>query len=105
CYGDEKGSNNTHILSRVKNLSRAVYNCSEAWMNFGNADLILNGRRGSCKQNNYEKRILDSFTQNNYEKEVLIRKKNISTKLVEFVIDEFETFIVKKVTKLTLFSL
>ncbi|CAG8830474.1 8648_t:CDS:2, partial [Cetraspora pellucida] len=74
-------SNNTHILSRVKNPSRAIFNREGTWMNFGNADLILNGKNGSCMLNNYEKKIW-----NNYE-------KNNNRNSDRFAVDEFETFI------------
>ncbi|CAG8693120.1 6868_t:CDS:2, partial [Racocetra persica] len=58
CFEDLKGSN-THILSRVKNPSTAIYNYSGNWMNFGNADLILRGQNGTCSQSQYEKNILN----------------------------------------------
>ncbi|CAG8507102.1 22630_t:CDS:2 [Dentiscutata erythropus] len=71
---DGKGSN-TPILSRVKNPSYATYSYGGSWMNFGNADLVLNGQNGSCSQSYYENNIFDF---NN------------------FIVEELETFIVQK---------
>ncbi|CAG8698463.1 16327_t:CDS:2, partial [Dentiscutata heterogama] len=71
CFGDGKDSD-TPILSRVKTPSNAIYSYSGSWINFGNADLVLNGQNGSCSQCYYENKILDS---NN------------------FVVEELETFI------------
>ncbi|CAG8676082.1 3965_t:CDS:2, partial [Gigaspora rosea] len=67
---DEKDSD-THILSRVKKPSRAIFNDKGSWMNFGNGDLILNGKNGTCRQCNYEEKILNTN---------------------KFVINELETF-------------
>ncbi|RIB11508.1 hypothetical protein C2G38_2250115 [Gigaspora rosea] len=76
CYEDEKDSD-THILSRVKKPSRAIFNDKGSWMNFGNGDLILNGKNGTCRQCNYEEKILNTN---------------------KFVINELETFTVRKIT-------
>ncbi|CAG8626027.1 20034_t:CDS:2 [Cetraspora pellucida] len=73
CFEDVKSSNN-YALSRVKNPSTAIYSYDGNWMNFGNADLILNGQNGSCTQCHYEKNL------------------NVNN----FVVEELETFVVQK---------
>ncbi|CAG8792328.1 29449_t:CDS:2, partial [Racocetra persica] len=71
---DVKGSN-THSLSRVVNFSTAIYSYGGNWMNFGNADLVLNGQHGTCTQGQYDKKIL-----------------NVNN----VVVKELETFVVQK---------
>ncbi|CAG8681848.1 9902_t:CDS:2, partial [Dentiscutata heterogama] len=75
CFGDGKSSD-IHILSRVENPSYAIYNYGGNWMNFGNADLVLNGQNGTCLKCHYEKEIL-----------------NVNN----FVVEELETFVVQKI--------
>ncbi|CAG8513151.1 8701_t:CDS:2 [Dentiscutata erythropus] len=74
CFEDGKSSDD-HILSRVNDPSYAIYNYGGNWMNFGNADLIVNGQNGTCSQCHYELEILDA---NN------------------FVVEELEIFVVQK---------
>ncbi|CAG8555591.1 13105_t:CDS:2 [Cetraspora pellucida] len=83
--------------SRVKNPSRAIFNREGTWMNFGNADLILNGKNGSCMLNNYEKKIWNNY-KNNRNGIWELRGESNNRNLDRFVVDEFETFVVRRVT-------
>ncbi|CAG8481516.1 663_t:CDS:2 [Racocetra persica] len=74
CFENGK-SFDTHIISRVKVPSQAIFNCRSSWLNFGNSDLVLNRKNGSCIQSHYEKKILNDES---------------------FVVEELETFVVQK---------
>jgi hypothetical protein len=48
-------------ISRVINKDYAIYESNNAntVLNFGNGDLVINGKNGSCNKKYYESNILD----------------------------------------------